>query len=247
MPTRACHAATQGPYNYAKADVWSIGCLAYEMVKQPHPWASSSDGLDILSTKKHSAADVANLKPPRLPAGYPHLQLFVDAVLNPVVDKRPSTSAAVGLLRQQLWPLPPKKEVRAWPRVLSLLMGLWLCVADPVSCAGAWMLSQHALAQLHTWVAQMNNSVREFLSAAGNVRFRNIEEYMYAHMLIATLAGIDPHMQRGRLAGIANGRGEPDATTTVKAVHGGGGSGWHGPGAEAEQAFLEEDADDSDL
>lgn len=103
--------------------MWSLGCLAYEMVKQPHPWTRTDDGLDVLSTKKRSAAQVAELTPPRLPDGYPRLQRFVDAVLNPSVEQRPTASAAVALLRQQLWPLPPKKEVRRGAGVLCAGVG----------------------------------------------------------------------------------------------------------------------------
>lgn len=92
----------------------------------------------------------------------------------------------------------------------------------------------------------MNNSVSEFRRGDGIVRFRNIEEYLYCHMLVATASGIDPHMQRGRLAAQQGLQGDATPRSSrATAPH--PGSGWHGPGAEAEQAFLEEDADVSDL
>jgi len=81
----------QAPFDYRRADVWSIGCLVYELVKQPHPWVRGEEGVDVLSCKKHTADEVAALKPPPLPAAYVGMCVVANGAM-PVSLTLPSVS-----------------------------------------------------------------------------------------------------------------------------------------------------------
>ena len=102
--------AAQPPYDYSRSDVWGLGCLAYQMIKEPHPWTRVEGGLERFSLRKYTREEVLAITPPRMPDGYARLQRFVDAALVVEATARLTAQQAVSMLREELWPLAPKRE-----------------------------------------------------------------------------------------------------------------------------------------
>ena len=75
----------------SKADVWALGCLAYELIGEEHPTDKVTHKLMPRDRRL-------------MPDGYAMLQQFVDFILVEDFDSRPSCSEMQQLVQALLWP-----------------------------------------------------------------------------------------------------------------------------------------------
>lgn len=172
-----------GPFavlNYAKADLWACGAIAYEIFGMPNPFYSSSGGLNVAKGQQTFSLRNSDYKDDDLPAlseECPSLvQQLVYNILSPNPSKRVSPDIAANILQLYLWApsqwlktggMPNSPEILQW--LLSLTTKL-MCESKSATDFSLNSSIQYQQAGRRTYVEYL--LICSFLSRARLRRIR---------------------------------------------------------------------------
>ncbi|XP_036339084.1 serine/threonine-protein kinase PINK1, mitochondrial [Rhagoletis pomonella] len=137
-----------GPFavlNYAKADLWACGAIAYEIFGQRNPFYSCSGGLALANGEQTLSLRNSDYKEEDLPPLSDEcpaiVQQLIYNILNPSPSKRVSPDIAANVMQLFLW--APSKWLRAGgmpnsPEILQWLLSL----TTKVMCEGRAAVDQ---------------------------------------------------------------------------------------------------------
>ncbi|XP_011211879.2 serine/threonine-protein kinase Pink1, mitochondrial [Bactrocera dorsalis] len=137
-----------GPFavlNYAKADLWACGAIAYEIFGQRNPFYSSSGGLALANGEQTLSLRNSDYKENDLPPLNDEcpaiVQQLIYNILNPSPAKRVSPDIAANIMQLFLW--APSKWLKAGgmpnsPEILQWLLSL----TTKVMCEGRAAVDQ---------------------------------------------------------------------------------------------------------